>query len=187
MAYQTFRVEITRDETRDDGPVGIEITGLYRPHARDQRGHDRAVEPGVARGMEQSAAIHRRFRDTGRGARRDHGGLSRGRPHPLLRIFRRQRISGRGGAAPAIRGEMAARRLAPPLTPTAAEAPPADPSAGDYARPRRCGCRGSRSIAYPPWSSRDNAGSRRYSARSYSNRIVDSGRPDRRDYYSRAS
>ena len=26
MAYQTFRVEITCDETRDDGPVGIEIT-----------------------------------------------------------------------------------------------------------------------------------------------------------------
>jgi hypothetical protein len=26
MAYQTFRVEITRDETRDDGTVGIEIT-----------------------------------------------------------------------------------------------------------------------------------------------------------------
>src|SRR5215469_7723715 len=26
MAYQTFRVEITRDETRDAGPVGIEIT-----------------------------------------------------------------------------------------------------------------------------------------------------------------
>jgi hypothetical protein len=26
MAYQTFRVEITRDETRDDVPVGIEIT-----------------------------------------------------------------------------------------------------------------------------------------------------------------
>jgi hypothetical protein len=26
MAYQTFRVEITRDETRGDGPVGIEIT-----------------------------------------------------------------------------------------------------------------------------------------------------------------
>jgi len=26
MAYQTFRVEITRDETRDDGPVSIEIT-----------------------------------------------------------------------------------------------------------------------------------------------------------------
>ena len=26
MAYQTYRVEITRDETRDDGPVGIEIT-----------------------------------------------------------------------------------------------------------------------------------------------------------------
>lgn len=26
MAYQTFRVEITRDETRDDGSIGIEIT-----------------------------------------------------------------------------------------------------------------------------------------------------------------
>ena len=26
MAYQTFRVEITRDETRDDGLVSIEIT-----------------------------------------------------------------------------------------------------------------------------------------------------------------
>jgi hypothetical protein len=26
MAYQTFRVEITRDETRDTAPVGIEIT-----------------------------------------------------------------------------------------------------------------------------------------------------------------
>src|SRR6516165_8677929 len=26
MAYQTFRVEITRDETRDGGPVNIEIT-----------------------------------------------------------------------------------------------------------------------------------------------------------------
>jgi hypothetical protein len=26
MAYQTFRVEITRDETRDDGPVRVEIT-----------------------------------------------------------------------------------------------------------------------------------------------------------------
>jgi hypothetical protein len=26
MAYQTFRVEVTRDETRDDAPVGIEIT-----------------------------------------------------------------------------------------------------------------------------------------------------------------
>lgn len=28
MAYQTFRVEITRDETSDDGPVGIEITAF---------------------------------------------------------------------------------------------------------------------------------------------------------------
>ena len=26
MAYETFRVEITRDETRADGPVSIEIT-----------------------------------------------------------------------------------------------------------------------------------------------------------------
>jgi hypothetical protein len=26
MAYQTFRVEITRDETRDDRPASIEIT-----------------------------------------------------------------------------------------------------------------------------------------------------------------
>jgi hypothetical protein len=26
MGYQTLRVEITRDETRDDQPVGIEIT-----------------------------------------------------------------------------------------------------------------------------------------------------------------
>ena len=26
MAYENFRVEITRDETRDSGPVGIEIT-----------------------------------------------------------------------------------------------------------------------------------------------------------------
>jgi hypothetical protein len=26
MAYQTFRVEVTRDETRASGPVGIEIT-----------------------------------------------------------------------------------------------------------------------------------------------------------------
>src|SRR4029077_11661123 len=26
MAYKPFRVEITRDETRDDGPVGIENT-----------------------------------------------------------------------------------------------------------------------------------------------------------------
>jgi hypothetical protein len=26
MAYQVFRVEITRDETRDGGPVSIEIT-----------------------------------------------------------------------------------------------------------------------------------------------------------------
>jgi hypothetical protein len=26
MAYETFRVEVTRDETRDGGPVSIEIT-----------------------------------------------------------------------------------------------------------------------------------------------------------------
>jgi len=50
MAYQTFRVEITRDETRDDGPVGIEITAYIEPHARDQRGHGWAVEPDVVAG-----------------------------------------------------------------------------------------------------------------------------------------
>ena len=38
-----------------------------------------------------------------------------------------------------------------PLTSGAAEARPADPSAGDHARSRRCGCRGLRSIACPPW------------------------------------
>src|SRR6516162_4512586 len=113
MAYQTFRVELTRDETRDGAAGRHRDYRLYRPHARDQRGHDRAVEPGVSRGMEQSAAIHRRFRYTGGGACRDHGGLSGGRPHPLLRIYRRQRIPGRGGAAAAIRGEMAAGRLVP--------------------------------------------------------------------------
>jgi len=26
MAYETFRVEVTRDETREDGVVGVEIT-----------------------------------------------------------------------------------------------------------------------------------------------------------------
>src|SRR5215470_14703097 len=26
MAYETFRVEVTRDETRDGGPVNVEIT-----------------------------------------------------------------------------------------------------------------------------------------------------------------
>src|SRR5215471_757112 len=97
MAYQTFRVEITRDETRDGGPV-------------------------MARGLEQPAAIHRRFRYAGGGACRDYERLSGGRPHPMLRVFRRQRISGRGGAAPAIRREMAARRLVPAVT-SAAEVP----------------------------------------------------------------
>ena len=29
MAYETFRVEITRDETRADGAVGIEVTAYF--------------------------------------------------------------------------------------------------------------------------------------------------------------
>jgi hypothetical protein len=29
MAYETFRVEITRDETRDSGAVGVEITAYF--------------------------------------------------------------------------------------------------------------------------------------------------------------
>jgi hypothetical protein len=29
MAYETFRVEVTRDETRDNGAVGIEITAYF--------------------------------------------------------------------------------------------------------------------------------------------------------------
>jgi hypothetical protein len=29
MAYDTFRVEITRDETRADGAVGVEITAYF--------------------------------------------------------------------------------------------------------------------------------------------------------------
>jgi hypothetical protein len=42
MAYETFRVEITRDETRADGPVGIEITAYV----------DRLPETGdYSRGM----------------------------------------------------------------------------------------------------------------------------------------
>jgi hypothetical protein len=47
MAYETFRVEITRDETRPDGAVGIEITAYL----------DRAPETDVpTRGMLTRAA-----------------------------------------------------------------------------------------------------------------------------------
>jgi hypothetical protein len=41
MAYQTFRVEVTRDETRDGRPVGIEITAYI----------DRLPETEAARGQ----------------------------------------------------------------------------------------------------------------------------------------
>ena len=42
MSYETFRVEVTRDETRDDGPIGIEITAYI----------DRVPETGdYSRGM----------------------------------------------------------------------------------------------------------------------------------------
>ena len=42
MSYETFRVEITRDETRDAGPVGIDITAYL----------DRVPETGdYSRGM----------------------------------------------------------------------------------------------------------------------------------------
>ncbi len=47
MAYQTFRVETTRDETRDAGAGQHRDHRLYRSHAGDQRGHDRAVESGL--------------------------------------------------------------------------------------------------------------------------------------------
>jgi len=47
MSYETFRVEISRDETRDDGPVGIEITAYL----------DRVPETDVpTRGMLTRAA-----------------------------------------------------------------------------------------------------------------------------------
>ena len=84
MAYETYRVEITRDETRADGGVSIEITAyLDRVPETDAptRGH---ADPGIARGVEQPAAIHRRFRNGLRGAGRDRRRLSRCRAHPLL-------------------------------------------------------------------------------------------------------
>src|SRR5258708_21857291 len=109
--------------------------------------------------------MQRRFGYARGGACRDHRGLSPSPPHRLLRILGRQRISGRGGAAAVVRGEVGARGLSPALTSTAAQARAGDPYAGDYARSRRCGCRGSRSTACPPWSFRDTAERRRYSAR----------------------
>ena len=111
MAYQTFRVEVTRDETRDTGPVSIEITAYIDRMPETNEAPIGRLRLGVARRVEHPAAIHRGFRHAGRGARRDHRGLSRGRPRPVLRIFRRQRISGRGGSAGKIRREVAARRL----------------------------------------------------------------------------
>ena len=64
MAYLTYRVEITRDESRSSGTASIEITAYI----------DRVPEtnePEFGRlsraGMEQSAPIHRRFRVVVRG------------------------------------------------------------------------------------------------------------------------
>src|SRR5215470_4971750 len=115
MAYQTFRVEVTRDETRDRGPVSIEITAYI----------DRMPETNDATIGRLSRAVRgvwnsRRFRDTGGSARRDHGGLSRSPVHPLLRIFGRRRVCARSGAACAIGRQMAAGRLVSSITDAAA-------------------------------------------------------------------
>jgi hypothetical protein len=112
MAYQVFRVEITRDETRDGGPVGIEITAYVdrMPEtneatigrlSRASRGvwNSRLQYTGDFDTLAQAlAAITAAYPET------DHI-----RCYEYL--FGRQRISGRGGAAPAIRREVAARRL----------------------------------------------------------------------------
>ena len=50
MAYETFRVEITRDETRPDGAVGVEITAYIdrEPETNDYtRGRLTRVPRGV--------------------------------------------------------------------------------------------------------------------------------------------
>src|SRR6516164_5572513 len=95
MAYQVFRVEITRDETRAAEPVSIEITAY------------------VDRMPETNEATVGRLSRAWRGVW--NGRLSRGRPHPLLRILGRRRVCARGGSARAIRGQLAAQRLVPLL------------------------------------------------------------------------
>ena len=121
MAYETYRVEVTRDETLRDRRRRHRDHRLYRPDARDARLHGRDADPGAARRVEQPAALRRRFFDARRGAGSDRLGLSGDRPHPLLRIHRRQRIPGRGAAACPLRRQMAARP-ASPLYPNTAPA-----------------------------------------------------------------
>ncbi len=78
MSYETYRVEITRDETRADGDVGIEITAYIDrvPETGDYsrgmltRAATRYGTPGC-----NSRAISRRCR---RRSRRSTGDLSRG-------------------------------------------------------------------------------------------------------------
>ena len=86
MAYQIFRVEVTRDETRADGPVGIEITAYI----------DRMPETNEA----TLGRLSRAWRGVWNSRLQCTGD------------FRRQRIPGRGGTARAVRRELAAQRLA---------------------------------------------------------------------------
>ena len=50
MAYETFRVEITLDETRPDGPIGIEITA-YLDRAPETDMPTRGMLTRAARGV----------------------------------------------------------------------------------------------------------------------------------------
>ena len=50
MAYETFRVEVTRDETRPDGPIGIEITA-YLDRAPETDMPTRGILTRAARGV----------------------------------------------------------------------------------------------------------------------------------------
>ena len=50
MAYETFRVEITRDETRADGAVGIEITA-YLDRLPDTNEYTRGILTRAPKGV----------------------------------------------------------------------------------------------------------------------------------------
>jgi|SRR5690242_20208206 hypothetical protein len=50
MSYQTFRVEITRDETRADGPVGIEIVA-YLDREPETNEYSRGMLSRVPKGV----------------------------------------------------------------------------------------------------------------------------------------
>jgi hypothetical protein len=50
MAYQTFRVEITRDETRDDGLVSIDITA-YLDREPEHNNYTREMLTRAPRGV----------------------------------------------------------------------------------------------------------------------------------------